>query len=440
MRSIIAIAMKDMLQLFRDRVGFFFVFVFPVAFGIMFGLIFSGGSDGPTDIKLVALDLDGTDTSGLIVERLQADPKLTVTLSDDEELARAGVVSGDHSGLVIIPEGFGEALESMFFGEGAEVLLVLDPSDYLEGGVIRGAVAEASYQAMFAAFQGGEASRRMLDSSRASLAEADGLNPADRLVLTGLFNSLDNVFALDDGSEDGTDTADAGSTAGGFRPITIRDDSPAPDEEADSDAPKRAAPDTMFEITFAQAVAWGLMSCVLGFGLGVVSERTRGTLTRLRLAPVPQWKIIAGKALGCFVTCLGVQVFILALGVLVFGVRPDSWVVLIAGVTSSCIGFVGLAMLLAAIGKTETSSEGMSRAVLLVLALVGGAGVPLAVMDDWVRIAASVSPFKWVIEVLDGALWRQMSLVEALAPCGILIGIGVVGFTVGVWLFSRDTD
>ncbi|MEM1423688.1 MAG: ABC transporter permease [Planctomycetota bacterium] len=444
MRAAIAIAKKDVTQLFRDRVGFFFVFVFPVAFGILFGLIFSGSGDGPSDIALVVADLDESEASRLVVQRLGNDSKLTLTTTDNESEAREGVRTGAQSGALVIPDGFGAALENMFFGGGAELILVLDPGEFLEGGVIRGSVAEAAYQSMFTAFQGGEASQRMLARGREALAQAEGVSPADRLVFNTLLGSLDNVLAMDGAEQPSAGDADpdgSGTDAGApFRPITIRDDAPSDEERADPDAPKRPTPDTMYEITFAQAVAWGLMSCVLGFGLGVVSERTRGTLTRLRLAPIARWKIIAGKAIGCFVTCIGVQALILALGVAVFGVRPDSWMLLGFGVLSASVCFVGLAMLLAAMGKTETSSEGMSRAVLLVLALVGGAGVPLAVMPAWLRTAASVSPFKWVIEVLDGALWRQMTLVEALAPCGVLVGIGVGGFVIGVLLFGRQAD
>ena len=246
MRAALAIAKKDILQLFRDRVGFFFVFVFPVAFGILFGLIFSGNSDGPSDIALVVADLDGSDASQLVIERLENDSKLTLTTTTKENIAREGVRTGAQSGALIIPEGFGDALENMFFGDGAELVLVLDPGQFLEGGVIRGSVAEAAYQSMFTAFQGGEASQRMLSRGRETLAEADGLNPADRLVFSTLLNSIDNVFAIDEESSDSTEGGEAETAnATPFRPITIRDDAPSKEELADPNAPKRPTPDTM---------------------------------------------------------------------------------------------------------------------------------------------------------------------------------------------------
>ncbi len=438
MHPVLAIAKKDMAQLFRDRVGFFFVFIFPIGFGVLFGVIFSGASDGPSNVRLVIADLDNSPASEALIGLLEDDPKISVTLDADRDAAFDMVRTGEQAGALLIPEGFGDDLESMFFGEGAELVVSFDPGKNLESGVLRGMIQAAAYQTMFGAFQGGASSQRMLDRARESLAESEDLNFAERAVISTFLSSADSMLSLreQDDSEDGA----TGDGTGGFQPITITDDSPATGSDDDPDAPKKASPDTAFEITFPQAVAWGLMSCVLGFGLGVVGERTRGTLTRLRLAPIAPWQIIAGKALACFLTCLGVQVLIMSLGVGVFGVRPDSWGILIAGILCACIAFVGLGMLLASLGKTETGSEGLSRAVLLILALVGGAGVPLAIMPGWVQQAASISPFKWVIQVLDGALWRQATFGEVIAPCAVLIGIGVVGFLIGALLFQRSSD
>ena len=440
MQPIIAIAKKDLAQLFRDRAGFFFVFIFPVIFGIMFGLIFAGGSDGPSDVPLIVADLDGSESSQHLVDLLSADPKLAISLTTDLDESANAVRTGTHAGALVIPAGFSAALDGMFIGDVAELELSLDPSKSLESGLIRGAVSAAAYQAMFTVFQGGDASQRMLARARATLESAEDMNFTSRLIINTFLNSADSMMTLQAKGDESGDDSDSETATPGFQPIVIKMGAGQDQDELAPDAPRKPEPDSAFEITFPQAIAWGLMSCVLGFGLGVVGERTRGTLTRLRLSPIAPWKIIAGKALGCAVTCLGVQTLILVLGVSLFGVRPDSWLILVAGVLCATVAFVGLAMLLASLGRTETGSEGMSRAILLVLALVGGAGVPLAIMPDWVRAAASISPFKWVIQVLDGALWRQAEIGQVIAPCAVLIGIGVVGFAIGAVLFRRSAD
>lgn len=434
MRAAIAIARKDVIQLFRDRVGFFFVFVFPVVFGILFGVIFSGGSDGPKDVPLVIADLDQSEASQGVIELLQQESMLSIDFADDTDTAYELVRKGKRAGALIVPAGFGDELDAMFFGGDAELILRLDPGRSLESSLINGVVTGAANQQIGAIFGNNDRGRRMIERSQSALADTKNLSPVQRVALATLFRAADGVFDMADAETDDSAGEDA---AGGFRAPRIVNDSP---DEANPDTPKPPGTDNAFEITFAQAVAWGLMSCVLGFGLGVVGERSRGTLTRLRLSPISPGQIIMGKALACFVTCLGVQAFILAIGVVVFGVNPDSWLLLAIGVLCSCVAFVGLAMLLASFGKSETATEGLSRAVLLVLALVGGAGVPLAIMPGWVRDFASISPFKWVIQALDGAIWRQWTVSELLASWGVLVGIGVVGFAIGVVLFRRSTD
>ena len=45
-------------------------------------------------------------------------------------------------------------------------------------------------------------------------------------------------------------------------------------------------PRNPFDITFPQGVIWGLIGCAMSFGISLVTERTHGTLVRLRMAPL----------------------------------------------------------------------------------------------------------------------------------------------------------
>ena len=41
------------------------------------------------------------------------------------------------------------------------------------------------------------------------------------------------------------------------------------------------------------------------------------------------------------------------------------------------------------------------------------------------------------ILALEGAVWRNFSVVEMLVPCGVLVGIGAATFSLGVFLLWR---
>lgn len=431
MRAIVAIAMKDLLQLFRDKTGCFFVLVFPLLIGILFGYIFSGGGgDGPSGVKVIVVDADQSVASRTFIDALSSDDTLTITIETDEIAAVEKVRKGTIAAVVTVPEGFQDALRSVFEGEGAPVDVAIDPARTFERGLIEGLVTAAGFRTLATVFTDPQQSLAMLQNGRESLREATDVSPLRR----GLIDSL-----LATGEQLVRDQAESAAAAAGddpvaqggadFQPIRVEVHSITDDAERDRSA---------FEITFPQASAWGIMGVVMGFGISIVTERSSGTLTRLLMAPISRWHVIGGKALGCFLGCLSVQVLLFAIGVAFFGIRPHSWPLLGLAVVSGCIGFVGVMMLLAVVGRTAAASEGIARASLIVLALVGGAGVPLMVMPPLMRSLAGVSPFKWLIVALEGALWREFTLADMVLPCGILVGVGVVGFVVGALLFRED--
>jgi ABC-type multidrug transport system permease subunit len=58
-------------------------------------------------------------------------------------------------------------------------------------------------------------------------------------------------------------------------------------------------------------------------------------------------------------------------------------------------------------------------------------------MPKWMQAASSISPFKWAVQALDGAVWRGLTLSEMALPLGVLIAIGAVGFAIGARIFAK---
>jgi ABC-2 type transport system permease protein len=195
-------------------------------------------------------------------------------------------------------------------------------------------------------------------------------------------------------------------------------------------------PQSSFAWSFPQAVIWGILGCVTSFAVSLTTERTGGTLVRLMLSPIARWQILAGKAAACFVGCLAVATLVLLMGRLAFGVHPRSLPMLAVGVLCIGAGFVGVMMLVATMGKTAGGSSGAGRAVLLVLAMIGGGSIPLFAMPQWMQTVSGISPFKWAIQALDAGIWRPLAWGEFAIPCAVLLGFGVVGFALGARLFT----
>ena len=168
------------------------------------------------------------------------------------------------------------------------------------------------------------------------------------------------------------------------------------------------------------------------FAIGLVSERVHGTFVRLQMAPLTRAQILGGKALACFASIVLLQLILMAIGIGAFGIRPSSLSLLMLACASAAACFVGFMMMIAGLGKTEQAASGAGWALLMPMAMFGGAMMPEFVMPAWMQTIGNVSPIKWAILGIEGAVWRGFTLGEMVVPCAILLGFGAVCFAVGV--------
>jgi ABC-2 type transport system permease protein len=429
MGTLLAIAVKDLRLLLRDRGAAFFAFVFPLLLSLFFGAIFPGGGGGSGGgLKIALVDEDRSASSAEIVRDLEADAALRVTRVETREAGIDLVRRGRVTACVILPEGFGARVDGLFTRGSARIEAITEPGRGAEAGLLQGKLQEKALTRVFGGFTQPARFDDMLGRARASLDEAADVSPGTRAAVEGLLGSAsqlrDAIERDAASSEAGADgAAGGGGGGGGFQPVVIAVE--------ELEATKRRGPRSSYEVSFPQGVVWGLMGCTLAFGSGIARERALGTLVRLTTAPISRGAILGGKALGCFLACLIVQAMLLVMG-LVLGVRVESWGNLAAAVLSSAIGFSGLMMLMAGLCRTEATARGVGQAVVLVLAMIGGGTVPLFLLPEWAQTASSISPFRWALLGVEGALWRDLPAGAMALPVGVLLGLAVLGFAVGV--------
>lgn len=194
-------------------------------------------------------------------------------------------------------------------------------------------------------------------------------------------------------------------------------------------------PPNPFTVTFTQGIIWAVLACAATFGISLVNERQQGTLLRLCVAPISRSMVLAGKALACFLAILGVSAGLLLVGVLAFGMNPDSWGLLAMALFSVAVAFVGVMMALAVIGRTAHSAAGLSWAILMGLAMLGGGMLPIFMMPPWLQKLAVASPVNWALLAMEGAIWRGWGFEQVATWSAALIGLGVVFFALGARAF-----
>ena len=348
--------------------------IFTFIFPLVMAIFFGtmfGGPSGSRALKIAVVDEDGSAVSRAFVDTLAASVEFDVERATREE-AREAVRLGNRTAYVALPAGFGAAQQRRFYGEPPEIEIGLDPSRRAEGGMIQG-------------------------------------------VLTRyLARPVQELFANRGG-------ASRGWEPGRFRIADV--------------ARVRRGPRNAFDVSFPQGVIWAILSTAFGFALSLVLERSRGTLMRLRVAPIPRRAILLGKAGGCFLTILIVSTVLLTIATTVFRVRPSSWPLLGAAVLASAVGFVGIMMLISVMGGSQRGVSGLGWAAMMAMSMTGGGMIPLFAMPSWMQTASQVSPVRWSIIAIEGAIWRDFTAQQMLLPCAVLVGIGLVGFAVGVKVF-----
>jgi ABC-2 type transport system permease protein len=395
----------------RVKAGLFFTFVWPIVVTVLFGYAFGGPASGQqSKVRIAVVDDDNTAASREFLKRLEESFELSAMSRAEAETA---VRRGQRTGFIVIKRGFSDASARMFYGNSREVEVGIDPSRRAEAGMIEGLLSKHAAVDMQRMFTDAKASSAMVDKA---LGEMQGA-PPDVVAPTQRFLGELKTFI----SAGATGATGAASATGDWQPLKI----------SKTDVVRVwEGPRNTFDITFPQGVIWGLIGCVMTFGISLVVERTHGTLVRLRMAPLTRAQILGGKALACFVSMMIVETLLLGVA-LAFGVRPSSYAILALAGVSSAICFVGFMMLIASLGKTEQGASGAASALMMPLAMLGGAMVPQFIMPQWMQTIGMISPVRWSLMAIEGGVWRNFSLAEMALPCGILVTVGVACFALG---------
>jgi ABC-type Na+ efflux pump permease subunit len=145
---------------------------------------------------------------------------------------------------------------------------------------------------------------------------------------------------------------------------------------------------------------------VLTVGWVFVAERRQGTLKRLRAAPLSRAQILVGKLLPCYLVSVMQGIFLLVAGRLLFGMPwgPREWSLptqagwLLLVVLSTSLAAMGLALLVAAVAKTEMQVALFGAVPVLVLALIGGCVLPREMMPEQTQKLSLITPQGWALD------------------------------------------
>ena len=182
-----------------------------------------------------------------------------------------------------------------------------------------------------------------------------------------------------------------------------------------------------------------LGSAAIGLPTTLVSERERGVWRRYRLLPAPPAALLGGALVARLVIVAGAVALQLALAHFVFGTPwPAHPAIFGLAVVATTFAFLGLGLIIAALADGVPAVQALGQCVFLPMILLGGVGVPLAVLPDWAQRFAGFMPGRYAVVVL------QAAFDGTRGPLGFgfaLLALAVVGAAataIGLQLFRWD--
>ena len=444
MAHILVIARKDLQLLLRDPLGLFFILAFPAIMGIIFGAITGSFQTDQAVLEIAVIDEDQSPLSTRFVTALVETGSIRIwnrntVLENARQESLDRVRRGRLTAVVILPTGFGETA-GIPWSSPPPIEVAIDPSRTAERGMLQGLLLEAAGGLVTARLQDPDGRRTLFSSGRQEMERIETLPAVTRALLVQLLNLLERELDQE------LERASSGNPADPSKAIFPADLELARIEfvpiDRQSDPGLRAnwrnKVRSRWDLSFPQGMLWGVLSCSAGFAISLVREQEQGTFLRLQVAPLSRFQILAGKAIACFVTVLFVILAMVLLGYLL-GMRPGSPFLLALAAFSIACSFVGIMLAMSVTGRTAESVNGAAWGSGVLMAMFGGGMVPLVFMPEFMQVLSLFSPVRWAVEALEGAIWRDYSVVEMLRPCGVLMGIGSIGFVVGMLVLKRRT-
>lgn len=407
MKKILLIGWKDVQLAFRDRASLILMLAAPFLLTLGLGLItgrFSGNTNsGLNAIPVVIVNQDNGELGAALIDVFNSDDLadlVAVTLIENASDARAAVDDDDSAAAIIIPHGFSESIFATQTGEVISIEIYKNPTRPTSSGVIKSIVTGFLHQVEF--------------------GRVNSIVAITKLIQNGI---IQPEQAAQLGAEIGKRSALASMENA---PISVHG----------STTQNTAPPFDVLAYMAPGMALMFLMYTVTNGGRTIIAEQLGGTLPRLMVAPVSMPQVLAGKALGIYLT--GVLQMLILIGgtALLFNIRWGDWLSVLVLVLMAVFGALGWGLLITVVAKTPAQVANIGSAIMLIFGILGGSFADRSFLPGWLKTLGSITPNAWA---LDGfvALALGDSLLKILPYLAALLAMGLILFALTAFLFNR---
>ena len=379
------IAWKDLMELFRNRMGLVLLILMPIFMMTMVGFIYpSETSLNNVSIALVNEDagFGNYSLSSTFIMTLNSindnTGMMTLTNASNLDAVREMIQTGDAEGGIIISSDFTSNIMS---GKQGTITIVTDESNPQMSAMIQAVL--------------GQVFEQMGTMLAQQNVQGLGVDPNTSLAVVKPY-----------------DIQTKGSIEGEFSYFDF------------------IAPGIM-----AMTV---MMSVMTGLPAAISQEREVGTLDGMMVAPINRLAVILGKTLAQMARGILQGVLILVLAVTLFGVTVHGNILLVfALLLLGVFSFVGLGVVLTSFAKDQETAVMMMTTIMFPMMFLSGVFFPIEQMPWFMQSISKVLPLTYVADALRKVMVLGADIPALTTELSVLITFGVVMTAIAVPVFKR---
>jgi len=382
------VAWKDLLELFRNRLGLVMLVLMPIFMMSMVGFIYpSGTSTSDVSVALVNEDegyANYPSASTVFVMALKnlenSTDMMTITDASNLDEIREMIQRRDIDGGIVIAGNFTSSLMS---GKQGTITIITDESNPQMSMLLQTALKEVFEQmGTWLAQQNVQALNPAVNASN-SLAIVKPYNVQTEGAVEGNFSYFDFV-------------------APGIMAMTV------------------------------------MMSVMTGLPAAISHEKEVGTLDGMMVAPINRLTIILGKTLAQMARGILQGVLILILAVTLFGVTIHGNILLVfALLLLGVFSFVGFGVVITSFAKDQETAMMVMMTLTFPMMFLSGVFFPIEQMPWFMQGISKALPLTYVATALRKVMVLGAEVSVLTTELAVLIGFGVVMTTIAVPVFRR---
>ena len=377
------VAWKDLIELFRNRMGLVMLVLMPIFMMSMVGFIYP--SDTPmSNVSVALVNEDEGYGSVVLIAALEKMNNSTdmMTIIDASSLdeVRDMIQREDVEGGIVIARNF---TLSLMTGNQGTITIVTDQSNPQMSGLLQITLKEVFEQmGTWLAQQKVQELNSTIDESN-SLAIVKPYSVHTEGAIPGHFSYFDFI-------------------APGLMAMTV------------------------------------MMSVMTGLPAAISHEKEVGTLDGMMVAPINRLAIIVGKTLAQTARGLLQGTLILALAVALFGVTIHGNILLIfALLFLGVFSFVGLGVLVTSFAKDQETAMMVMMTLMFPMMFLSGVFFPIQQMPWYMQGISKFLPLTYVSTALRKVMVLGAGVPMITTELAVLIGFGVVMTAIAVPVFKR---